>query len=82
LLVYPILQEVDRIMNANGEQPVTDVEHAFRHVEEKTRYVNVNKDDVGYEEYLESLNIEFFSQGRALGAMEARCSYQHPSIYR
>jgi hypothetical protein len=46
-------------MNANGEQPVTDVEHAFRHVEEKTRYVNVNKDDVGYEEYLESLNIEF-----------------------
>jgi hypothetical protein len=62
-------------MNANGEQPVTDVEHAFRHVEEKTRYVNVNKDDVGYEEYLESLNIEFSPR-------EARCSYQHPSIYR
>jgi hypothetical protein len=46
-------------MNASGKQPVKDVEHAFDHVEEKPHYVNVNQDEVGYNEYLASLDIEF-----------------------
>jgi hypothetical protein len=52
-------QESDRTMVANEEFPVKDVESSREHVEKKPHYANVNEDDVGYREYLESLDVEF-----------------------
>jgi hypothetical protein len=48
-------------MDSNAERPVKDMERGSDFVEEKTQYnhAEINKDDVGYQEYLESLDIEF-----------------------
>jgi hypothetical protein len=45
-------------MTANEEQPVKDVERDSEHFEEKPQYSDVHQDDVGYREYLESLDVE------------------------
>jgi hypothetical protein len=44
-------------MAANEELPVKDVERGSQHIEEKLHYTDINKDDVGYKEYLESLEV-------------------------
>ena len=48
-------------MDSNADRPVKDMERGSEYIEEKHHHdnVEVNKDDVGYEEYLESLDIEF-----------------------
>jgi hypothetical protein len=54
-----VTQETTRTMTANEERPVKDMERGSEYVEEKPHYADINKDDVGYKEYLESLDVEF-----------------------
>jgi hypothetical protein len=54
-----VTQEAERTMITNEEPPVKDMERGSEYVEEKPHYADINKDDVGYKEYLESLDVEF-----------------------
>lgn len=45
-------------MTDNEIRPVKDIERGSDHVEEKPVTADVNHNDVGYKEYLESLDIE------------------------
>lgn len=46
-------------MATDEVQHVKNMERGSEHFEEKPHYTDINKDDVGYKEYLESLDIEF-----------------------